>query len=339
MEWIEQLLKSYPGATDIHLTWGRPLSVRHEGRIVKSQKFSDPFLEELLSRLSDRQKEKMRDSGACDSSFSAGPLRCRLHCYRSAGMVSAAVRLLPALSSLPEDADKAWLSAMACMPSGLVLITGATGSGKSTTMARLIQTMSRRPCHIVTIEDPVEYLFPQGEALIHQREVGRDTASFGSGVIESLREDPDVIAIGEMRDPETISAALAAAETGHLVAGTLHNDRAADAIGRIAHSFPAEKERDIRKRLASVLRAVSAQTLCRLGKRVFLIREILVNTPAVSHLIEEGKDKEILSYMEMGKEGMRTFRQALTQIQQRERLTAEEAEALREAACGGRRWS
>lgn len=338
MKWMEQLLMSYPGATDIHLTWGRPLSVRHEGRIVRSRALSDPFLKELLSGLSDRQKETLRESGACDSSFSAGSIRCRLHCYQSEGRVSAAVRLLPALSSLPEDADQAWLAAVACMPAGLVLITGATGSGKSTIMARLIQTMSRRPCHIVTIEDPVEYIFPQEEALIHQREVGRDTASFGSGVIEALREDPDVIAIGEMRDPETISAALAAAETGHLVAGTLHNDRAADAIGRIAHSFPAEKERDIRRRLASVLRAVSAQTLCRLGKRVFLIREILVNTQAVSHLIEEGKDKEILSYMEMGTEGMRSYRQALTQIQQRERLTGEEAETLRETVCGGRHW-
>ncbi len=336
MEWIHQILAAYPGATDIHLTRGRRLAVRHEGRIVKKETFSDPFLEELLDMLTDGQKETLRRRGACDSSFSSGSLRCRLHCYRSEGILAAAVRLLPDVSALPEDADQVWLDKMASVPAGLVLITGATGSGKSTTMARLVQTMSRRPCHIVTIEDPVEYLFPEGEALIHQRELGRDTASFGSGVIESLREDPDAIAIGELRDTETIRAALSAAETGHLVVGTLHNHRAADAIGRIAHSFPSDKERDIRRRLASVLRAVSAQTLCRMGRRTFLVREILVNTAAVSHLIEEGKDKEILSYMEMGREGMRSYRQALTQIQQKEHLNERETAALTAMVCGGR---
>lgn len=336
MEWIHRILASYPGATDIHLTRGQKLAVRHEGRIVKGETLSNPFLDELLAILTDQQKEKLCRCGACDSSFSAGLLRCRLHCYRSDGLLAAAVRLLPDISALPEDADQPWLERMAFVSAGLVLITGATGSGKSTTMARIIQIMSRRSCHIVTIEDPVEYLFPKGEALIHQRELGRDTVSFGSGVIESLREDPDVIAIGELRDTETIRAALSAAETGHLVVGTLHNFRAADAIGRIAHSFPSDKERDIRRMLASVLRAVSAQTLCRVGRRTFLIREILVNTAAVSHLIEEGKDKEILSYMEMGREGMRSYRQALARLRGKEHLTAAETAALEAMVCGGR---
>lgn len=330
MDWIEAILAAHPAATDIHITDGAPVLVREAGALVRTGETGD--FSRLEERLSPEKRALFHRTGACDSAFSAGGARCRLHCYRTGGRAAAALRVLPALDALPPDGDEAWRRMAASFTSGLVLVTGPTGSGKSTALARLILAAAERPRHIVTIEDPPEFLFPSGTALIHQREVGADTASFAAGVREALREDPDVIVIGELRDAETMAAALTVAETGRLVLATMHNRTAADAVGRLVHAFPAEKERDIRALLASVLRTAAAQALCRTGGRAFLLREILTNIPAVAHLIREGKDEQIASYMEMGRHGMRTMKQAAEALLRREALSAEDRARIREAA-------
>ena len=213
------------------------------------------------------------------------------------------------------DPDEKWLEKIAKLSSGLVLFSGPTGSGKSTTMARVLEQIGKEKArHIVTFEDPVEYVLSVGKSLVRQREIGRDAVSFAEGVRESLREDPDVIAVGEMRDRETIAAALTAAETGHLVLGTLHNGRALEAVGRMVHVFPAEEQNEVRLIISSVLRCVSAQRLWRMGTKTVLLREILTNTPAVANLIREGKEAQVLSYMETGVNDMRTLRQAVYKV-------------------------
>lgn len=253
-----------------------------------------------------------------------------MHLYRAGGRLCGALRVLRDLAALPEDGDEAWVKRTAALRSGLVLVTGATGSGKTTTLARIVlRAAETRAAHIITVEDPVEYLFPEGRSLIRQREVGSDVPDFASGVRDALREDPDIIVIGEMRDRETIAAALTAAETGRLVLATMHNRTAADAIGRIVHAFPAGKENEVRPLIASVLQSVAAQALCRLEDRTLLLRELLINIPAVSHLIREGKDSQLAAYMEMGTRGMRTMRQNAERMAAAKQWTKEEREMVK----------
>ena len=333
MDWLASVLAAHPRATDIHITEGAVLLVREDGALQEAGPAGDRAAV-LEAGLPPEKREQFLRTGACDSAFSLGGVRCRLHLYRACGRRAAAVRLLPSLAGLPPDGDEDWIEDTSALTNGLVLVAGPAGSGKSTALARLVLAVSRRPCHIVTIEDPPEYLFPSGPALVHQREVGIDTATFASGVKEALREDPDVLVVGELRDSETMAAALAAAETGRLVLATLHSGSAAGIVGRIVHAFPAEKEREIRALLASVLRTAAAQRLCRLGSRTFLLREILTNLPAVAHLIREGKDEQIPSYMEMGRRHMRTMKQAASHLLWKETLSADEKEMIRRLAGG-----
>lgn len=311
---IEKLLVANPAMTDIHLTEGWPLMIRVYGALKKLKEIAEPALfEELVSAYvpEARQAEYQR-TGSIDCAFSLGNIRCRLHLYHSGGLASAAIRILPELSAIGADPDKAWIEKVSQLSHGLVLITGSSGSGKSTTMARILSLISqKRACHVVTLEDPVEYVIPTEKALIHQREIGRDVVDFPRGIRDALREDPDVIALGEMRDSETISAALTAAETGHLVLGTLHTTRAKDVPARIIHAFSADRQEEIRSLLAANLVTVSSQTLYRSGKETWLLREILTNVAAVAHLIREGKEEQIPSYMEMGLSQMRTMKQAV----------------------------
>lgn len=311
---IEKLLAANPAMTDIHLTEGLPLMIRVYGALKKMKEIAEPQLfSELISSYvpPDRQAAYQR-TGSADSAFSLGNVRCRLHLYRSGGLASAAIRILPELSLLGADPDRTWLEKVSQLSHGLVLITGSSGSGKSTTMARILSLISqKRASHVVTLEDPVEYVIPMEKSLIHQREIGRDVADFPQGIRDALREDPDVIALGEMRDSETISAALTAAETGHLVLGTLHTTRAKDVPARIIHAFPGDRQEEIRGLLAANLVTVSSQMLYRSGKETWLLREILTNVAAVAHLIREGKEEQIPSYMEMGLSQMRTMKQAM----------------------------
>ncbi len=321
---IEKLVASQPAMTDIHVTEGEPIVIRLYGALKKTKDALDGAAFDVLvdTYAGAEKRELFQRNGACDAAFSIGNTRFRLHLYKAGGKRAAAIRILPTLAE-GADPDKAWMEKLAQLDRGLVLFTGASGSGKSTAMARLLTLIGqKRACHVVTLEDPVEYLLPSDKALVHQREIGRDALDFPSGVREALREDPDVIALGEMRDPETISAALTAAETGHLVIGTLHNARAKDAVGRIIHAFPSERESEIRSLLSANLSCIAAQMLYRAGKETYLVREILSNVPAVSHLIREGKEEQIPSYMEMGLSHMRTMRQAvygLKDISERER--------------------
>jgi twitching motility protein PilT len=303
----------YPGATDIHLTEGMPVVVRVCGRLtVMSHIMEKSMFDQLIQdTLSKAKIYEFEERGSVDTSFSGKNIRYRLHIYRTGGRRAAAIRILPGVAHLPEDPDKSWIEHTAHLSSGLVLVTGTTGSGKTTTMARLISEMNyHQALHIVTLEDPIEYIFPPKKALIHQREKGMDFCTFPEGIRAALREDPDVIVIGEMRDRETIEAALTAAETGHLVIATLHNRRAVDAIGRIVHAFPEGEQGEVRSLLSRVLRTVSAQVLYEGLDHMVLIREILLMTPAISHLIRDGKDEQIRSYMELAKGDMRTMEQA-----------------------------
>lgn len=326
---ILDLISRYPHATDIHLTEGERIRVRSHGMLLPADGDGAELMAGILAGLSEEKQAELCERGACDSAFSAGTCRCRLHVYQAIGKKAAAIRILPSLADLPPDPDGPWMDMVAGFRAGLVLVTGPTGSGKSTTLAHLICRISQRhACHIVTIEDPAEYIFPSGASLIHQREVGTDVTSFAAGVREALREDPDVLVIGEMRDQDTISAALTAAETGHLVLATMHNRRAMDAIGRIVHAFPGEKETEIRSLIASVLRTAAAQTLYQSGTDTLLLREILTNIPAISHLIREGKDAQIAGYMEMGTRHMRTMKQSATRASYEEKMNYETKEKL-----------
>lgn len=314
---IEKIITTHTGITDIHITEESPVMIRQYGNLKKGKDMAthEDFEELFQNYVTEKQKDLFAQTGGCDSSFSIGNTRIRLHIYRSGGKWAAALRILPVLASCGSDPDQGWIEKIGALEHGLVLITGASGSGKSTTLARITTWISqKRPCHIITLEDPVEYEISSDKALVHQREIGRDVVDFPHGIQEALREDPDVIVLGEMREAETIGAALTAAETGHLVLGTLHTTRAKDAIGRIIHAFPSERERDIRSLLASNLAAVASQTLYRTGKETYLLREIMTNLPAISHLIREGKEEQIPSYMEMGLQHMRTMKQAIYQL-------------------------
>lgn len=322
---LEKILETYPDATDIHLTENEPVSVRLCGNLkVLTDRADSDFFEKLRTEvLTGAARKQLEERGSADGAFTAENLRIRLHLYRSLGKTAASLRLLPALSRVRKDPDEPWLEQIAEETSGLVLFTGPSGSGKSTAMARVLTLISRkRPCHIITLEEPVEYLLPSGKALIHQREIGTDAPSFAEGVRDALREDPDVLCIGELRDSETMAAALTAAETGHLVLGTLHTPRAKDAVARIIHAFPSDKQGEARLLLASVLKACASQRLIRTGKNTVLLREILTNIPPVAHLIREAKEEQIPSYMEMGLHSMRTLKgavYALPNISDRER--------------------
>ena len=331
---IEKIVTTHPGVTDIHITEDSPVMIRQYGNLKKCRDVvtHEDFDALFQTYVSEKQKEIGTKIGGCDSSFSIGNTRFRLHIYRSGGKWAAALRILPVLSTIGNDPDQGWIEKIAALDHGLVLITGASGSGKSTTLARITSWINqKRPCHIITLEDPVEYEIPSEKALVHQREIGRDVVDFPRGIQEALREDPDVIVLGEMRDAETMGAALTAAETGHLVLGTLHTTRAKDAIGRMIHAFPGDRERDIRSLLAANLSAVAAQELYRSGKETYLLREIMTNVPAISHLIREGKEEQIPSYMEMGLQHMRTMKQAVYQLKG---ISEREREKMMKAVMG-----
>lgn len=250
--------------------------------------------------------------------------RFRINIYQCGGRMSAALRVIPRRVPSCKELDlPEGIRAWAHLQSGLVLVTGATGSGKSTTLAAILQEINLyRPCHILTLEDPIEYRFEPARSLIHQREVGTDTGSFASGLRAALREDPDVIMVGELRDTETMAIAVTAAETGHLVFATLHTRSAAETADRIIDSFPEQQQGQIRVQLASTLQAVTTQQLLPGpdGKQAAAM-EILRVTPAVRNLIREGKTSQIASYIQTGgKYGMQTMESAVERLKREGRI-------------------
>ena len=320
--------------SDLHLNVGVPPHVRVDGRLIpiEAPTMTPMAIERIVySLLSPAEAAELRAKGDVETSHGfAGVGRFRISVHKQRGSISMVARCIPFEHipfehlGLPDSVRKAIEK-----PSGLVLVTGATGSGKSTTLASIVDYINRtRPCNIVTLEDPIEFLYPQKKAIIRQRQVGQDTESFASGLRFVLRQDPDVVLVGEMRDLETMEGALFAAETGQLVFATLHTTDAPQSINRIIDVFPSRQQSQIRLVLSMVLQAVVTQQLVPRGsgKGRVLAAEVLVATPAVRAMIREGKVHQISSLMETGaKEGMCTMNLSLAELVRRRVITAEQA--------------
>ena len=289
------------GASDIHLVCGLPPKYRVDGRLASMpgcDTLTEDACESYAHDLAGKQYDQVKSIGELDLARTIFNVRVRINLFRQKGNVSAALRLLsdviPPLDSL--GVPPAVLG-FPRLQRGIILVTGETGSGKSTTMAALIDQINRtRTDHIITLEDPVEYVHTPDQCVINQREIGTDTASYANALRAVLREDPDVILIGEMRDLNTIETALTAAETGHLVLATLHTNSAADSIDRMVEVFPEGMQRQIRMQVSTCLHAVLSQQLVRRrgGGRV-LAAELMMVTPAIRNLIREGKTPQIVN--------------------------------------------
>ncbi len=308
-------------ASDIHVSVGSRPHVRVKGELRPLREFEELEAAELdsflTSLISPSQQVILGASGDLDAALHlptrAGRLRIRASVFRQAGTLAAAFRLIPSTIPAIEDLGLPPLvKRFADLDHGLVLVTGRTGSGKSTTLAAMIETINRsRATHIVTVEDPIEYQYEPMQALIQQREVGLDTESFAIALRHALRQDPDVILLGELRDLETIRTALTAAETGHLVLATLHSGDAAGAIHLLIDVFPAEQQSQIRSQLALSLQGILSQSLERFGDRLVPVTEGLVATSAVRNLIRDDKVHQLKSVIETGADqGMHTMEQS-----------------------------
>ena len=324
------------GASDLHVTVNLPPTVRIHG---DCEPMSYPPLTREQTRalvysiMNDRQRARFEEFNDIDFSLDFGARgRFRVNAFMGREGVGAVLRVIPSqIKSVEELGMPQVISKMAEFERGLVLVTGPTGSGKSTTLAALIDQINlTRRGHILTVEDPIEFVHPHKKCVVNQREVGPHTQSFANALRAALREDPDVILVGEMRDLETISLAVSAAETGHLVFGTLHTSSAPQTIDRIIDVFPAHQQAQIRAQLSESIRGVVAQTLLKTasGKGRAAAVEVLVSTPAVRNLIREGKTFQLPSVIQTGvKEGMQTIEQSLSDLVIAGRVTQEEAMA------------
>jgi len=321
-------------ASDLHITAGERAKLRVDGDIVNSniETVLSPkdTLQLAYSVLTENQKKRFEMDDELDFSFGIQNLaRFRGNCFKQRGCVSMAIRQIPFnIRTFADLGLPAVCARMAEKPRGLVLVTGPTGSGKSTTLAAMIDKVNReRKGHIITVEDPIEFIHRHHSCIVNQREVGSDTHSFSNALKYALREDPDVILIGEMRDLETIQAALTIAETGHLVFATLHTNSAAEAINRIIDVFPSHQQSQVRAQLAFVLEGIVTQTLLprARGRGRVMAAEILVITPAMRALIRDDKVHQIYSMMQSGKKfGMQTLNDALYQLYQSREVAEEE---------------
>ena len=335
-ELMQQLVSN--GGSDLHLSAELPPYGRFNGQLRPMQ---DEVLDEatcnrlIFSLLNNSQRKQLEQNWELDCSYGLrGVGRFRVNVYRQKGSYAACLRALgsriPSLDSLglPPVVEE-----MSRMPKGLVLVTGPTGSGKTTTLAAILDHINQtRAEHILTIEDPIEFIYTSNRSVFHQRELNEDTRSFANALRASLREDPDVILVGEMRDLETIQLAISAAETGHLVFGTLHTSSAAQTVDRMVDVFPAVQQTQIRVQLSNSLLAVFAQTLCKRHNpqpgqfgRV-MAQEIMINTPAIANLIREGKTAQLYSQIQTGgQNSMQTLDKALADLVLSKQVTLEEA--------------
>src|ERR671919_3025090 len=319
------------GASDLHITAGSHPVVRVHGSLVRLEEYPrlmpDQIRRMIYGILTQKQRERLEADLELDISYALpGKARFRVNVYFQRDAIGAAFRMIPfeikALESLGLPSQ---VADFARLPRGLVLVTGPTGSGKSTTLASLVDIVNtERPCHIMTVEDPIEFLHKHKLAVVNQRELGQDTHSFASALKHVLRQDPDVILVGEMRDLETISTALTAAETGHLVFATLHTQDAPQTIDRVIDVFPAHQQQQIRVQLATSLQGVVTQQLVPLvgGQGRTVAVEVMVATPAVRNLIREGKVHQIYSAMQAGARfGMRSMDQSLAELVRAGKIT------------------
>jgi twitching motility protein PilT len=320
--------------SDLHITTDTPPQIRVHGHLRRLElpDMTPAQTKQLTySVLTDSQKKRFEESLELDFSFGIkGLARFRCNMFNQRGAVAAVYRLIPEkILSFQQLGLPAVLSTLAERPRGLVLVTGPTGSGKSTTLAAMLDKINKeRHDHILTIEDPIEFVHQHQGCLVNQREVHSDTQSFSMALRAALREDPDIVLIGEMRDLETVEAALKIAETGHLTFGTLHTNSAAQTINRIIDIFPSSQQSQIRTQLSLVLEGIVCQALLpkTSGGRVAAL-EILVPTPAIRNLIREDKVHQIYSSMQTGQEkyGMQTMNQALATLVQKRLVTLETA--------------
>jgi twitching motility protein PilT len=337
MATLPELLKTMVemNGSDLHIATNSPPQIRVNGRL---ERVAQPELQPaetkqlVYSVLTDSQKKRFEETLELDFSFGIrGLARFRCNLFNQRGAVGAVYRLIPEKIRTFQDLGlPAVLGSLAERPRGLVLVTGPTGSGKSTTLAAMIDKINvERHEHILTIEDPIEYIHAHKNCLVNQREVHSDTNSFANALRAALREDPDIVLIGEMRDLETVEAALKIAETGHLTFGTLHTNSAAQTINRIIDIFPAGQQSQIRTQLSLVLEGIVCQSLLPRadGKGRVVSLEILVPTPAIRNLIRDDKIHQIYGAMQTGQEklGMQTANQSLVSLHLRRTISLETA--------------
>jgi twitching motility protein PilT len=320
--------------SDLHITTNTPPQIRVHGHLVRLQApdLSPSDTKQLAySVLTDAQKKRFEETMELDFSFGIkGLARFRVNMFNQRGSVGAVYRLIPEkIRSFQELSLPPVLATLAEKPRGLVLVTGPTGSGKSTTLAAMVDKINKeRHDHILTIEDPIEFVHQHQGCLVNQREVHSDTESFSNALRAALREDPDIVLIGEMRDLETVEAALRIAETGHLTFGTLHTNSASQTINRIIDIFPAHQQSQIRTQLSLVLEGIVCQALLpKAGGGRVVSLEIMVPTHGIRNLIREDKVHQIYSAMQTGQEkmGMQTMNQSLATLHQKRLITVETA--------------
>lgn len=322
---VEELLRTAKeaGASDVHITVGIPPKMRVNGKLVTMnypRMAPADTLQAVLEIMNETQREKFEERGEYDMSFSIPELgRFRVNAFKQRGTVALALRLVG--TRVPDVKELGIPESVADLYTrkrGLILVTGPTGSGKSTTLAALIDTINKnREAHVITLEDPIEYLHRHDKSMVNQREIGLDTESYANALRAALREDPDVILVGEMRDFETISVAITAAETGHLVLSTLHTLGAASTVDRIIDVFPPHQQQQIRVQFANVLEAVISQQLIPRadGQGRVAAFEVLHANYAVRNMIRESKSHQLISVMQTNrKQGMITMDEAILQL-------------------------
>ena len=330
------------GASDLHVTVGAPPSIRLDGGLRPIDDtvawMDEKVASALRSILSPEQRDAFDENLELDFAYTVGAARFRVNYYQQRGSIGGAFRLIPReIKSLDALGIPDSVSRFSTLARGLVLVTGPTGSGKSTTLAALVDLVNRtRADHIVTVEDPIEFIHQHRRSIVNQREVGHDTHSFAAALKHVLRQDPDVILIGELRDLETISVALTAAETGHLVFATLHTQNAAQTIDRVIDVFPPHQQGQVRAQLAATLQGVVCQTLVKkIGGGRIVATEVLVTTSAIANLIREGKTYQIASSMQAGRSlGMHTMDQHLATLVNAGSITRASAEEKAQDAVG-----
>ncbi len=323
-------------ASDVHLSPGFPPAMRVRGRIVPLEEYGNLLPQQtrdtVYSLLNDDQRKRFESRKQLDLAYAVpGVARFRVNCFFQRGSISAAFRRIPVeIPKLEELGLPAVLEDFTRKPRGFILVTGPTGSGKSTSLAAMIDIINReREEHILTIEDPIEFLHQHKRCIVNQREIGADAEDFSLALTSALREDPDVILVGEMRDLETMRTALTAAETGHLVFATLHTQSTAQTIDRIIDIFPAEQQSQVRMQLSIGLQGIVTQQLLQTadGAGRVVACEVLVPTPAVRNLIREGKTHQIYSAIQTsGSIGMQTMDAHLAQLVRTNRITRKLAE-------------
>lgn len=321
-------------ASDLHVTAGVPPVLRIDGEmcplglpILKSEDTAK-YVKQILN---ERQLEVLDEKGQIDTSLSSPGLgRFRINIFKQRGSYGIALRVIsPTIPTMDELGIPFVVEELARKPRGLILVTGPTGSGKSTTLTTMIDQMNReRSCHILTLEDPIEYMHTHKKSIVNQREMGSDSSNFSDALRASLRQDPDVILVGEMRDLETISIALTAAETGHLVLSTLHTLGAAKTIDRVIDVFPPHQQQQVRVQFSSVLEGIISQQLlikADLSGRVAAF-EIMTGTPAIRNLIREGKSHQVQTNIQTGTRfGMQTMDGSLLELYRKGMITRETA--------------